>query len=651
MMERKKLITAVIDGKQVTVAAGTMILKAAESIGITIPVFCYHPRLTISGSCRMCLVEIEGGSKPVTACSTELAAGVVVYTNTPSVLEARREIMENLLINHPLDCPVCDKGGECLLQDHAYDWGPGASRFTERKRLFTKPIPLSDRILLDRERCILCTRCVRFCEEVSDHHQLTIVETGGGSYIDVAPDTAFESQFSNNTTDICPVGALTSTSFRFKARPWEMASAPGICPFCGCGCNVVVQSRSGKILRFMVRENPEADDGWLCDRGRYGFVVANRPDRLKTPLVRRQGRLTKVSWDEALKTAVEGLRLVLSQYGPNAVGGIGSEWGIVEENELLQRMVREGLGSQNVDCTLTTNGQPAALAISEGFGAFRLSDIERAGSILMIGADPSRHQPIIDLRLKKAVRNRGARLLMIHAHEAELMRSAAASMQIREGSEEQLLRLLTTAVKKEKWYESHDADLRETGLSREAVDSAISLYREGQKKLLLFDASLFIDGVLVYLVKELLNALGPDTTPGLLFDSANGYGARTAGAVPGFLPGLYTTERGLSGNEMISAAGRSTLKALYILGMEHHDAETILRARQGAELMICHSMILNEAAASADIVFPAAAFSEKKGTIISTAGLKQEFDAAMPLPGSVRTEVQVLDDMIHRLMA
>ncbi|HAK58904.1 MAG TPA: NADH dehydrogenase (quinone) subunit G [Nitrospiraceae bacterium] len=649
MTEQSKLITAVIDGKQVTVAAGTMILKAAESIGITIPVFCYHPRLTISGSCRMCLVEIEGGSKPVTACSTELAAGVVVYTNTPTVLEARREIMENLLINHPLDCPVCDKGGECLLQDHAYDWGPGASRFTERKRLFRKPIPLSDRILLDRERCILCTRCVRFCDEISDHRELAILEMGGNSEIAVAPDRAFDSQFSGNTVELCPVGALTSTSFRFKARPWEMARLPGICPFCGCGCSIDIHTRSGNIMRFMARENPAVDDGWLCDRGRYGFDLSGGSERLTKPLVRKQGRLVAVSWKEAIATAVEKLRRAVSQYGPGAVGGIGSAWSSSEENDLLQRLIRESLESHNVDCSLTDDGRPAALALAEGLGTFTFNDIDRADSILMIGADPSRYQPILDLRLKKAVITRRTPIFTLASTDGEMARYARESLRYRAGSEESLLRLLTAAVKKEKRYDSFESDLRAGGLSREAIDRGLERAGLGPRTVVLVNASLLTDDVRVYLVKELVAAMGAGASTGLLFDSANGFGARTAGAVPGYLPGLRPIDRGMSGPEMVVAAERSTLKALYILNREHHDSAAVARARRGAELLICHALFLDEASGSGDIVFPAASVFEKQGTFTNTAGLAQSTAPVLNPPGEARPESTVIEEIMERL--
>ncbi len=649
----QRTVTAVIDGKEVTVPEGTTILKAAESLGIKIPVFCYHKHLSISGSCRMCLVEIEGGKKPVTACSTELAQGVVVHTGSPGALQARRDMMMHLLINHPLDCPVCDKGGECLLQDNSYDWGAGTSPFREEKRLFKKPVPLSDRILLDRERCILCTRCVRFCDEIADHRQLAIIDRGGASFIDTAPGAAFESQFSGNTTEICPVGALTAVSFRFKARPWEMESTPSICPFCGCGCNIFINTRSGMIMRFLSRENPDVDVGWLCDRGRYGFELINRSrngaERLTAPMVRKQGRLTEVSWDEALAAAASGLRQGKKTHGHDAIAGIGSAWALNEENALLQRLVSATLGSAHIDSAPDDDGSAAGLALADGIGAFALADIIKAHTIILIGADPSVRQPIVDLWLKKAVLKQGARVLLLHPRRTEMASYAAQTLAYREGSEEALLRLLTSLLMKDRRYDGQEGDLAAVGLPKADLDQLCAHAAPGDRKLVLADAAFFTNDVRVYLLKEFLAALGSNTASGLLFGSPNGYGASLSSRNAG--QGKKGAERGMSGKEILLAAEQGRIKDLYILNLDRMTEETAVQVKKGADLVIGHALFLKGAARHADILFPAAAFSEKAGTMTNTSGLVQELRQALDPPAMVRPEAQVLQGILDRLGA
>ncbi len=649
MSDQPGLVTAVIDGREVRAAVGTTILRAAESIGISIPVFCYHPKLAPAGACRICLVEVEKIPKPVTACSTELGEGMVVRTNTPSVLKARAQIMELLLINHPLDCPVCDKGGECMLQDNSYFWGGGKVRFTEERRRFVKPVPLSDRILLDRERCIMCTRCVRFCAEISDHRRLTVAERGGESIIAVAPGGAFDSQFSGNTTEICPVGALTATQFRFKARPWELRVTRGICPFCGCGCNIYINTRSGKILRFMSRENSGIDEGWLCDRGRYGFEHINSPDRLKTPMVRRNGRLIETTWEDAVSTVVSQLRRIRDQYGGGAAAGIGSAWATSEENERLQLLIRDSLMSPHIDCSLSGDGRPLALALSEGLGDFKITDIDGVDTVMLLGADPSLHQPIIELRLKKAVKTRDMSIIAFHVKDMELSRYSRSFIKYRAGEEEAFLRLMISAVKKEKGGSAQTGDEVSAGVSRERLDKAAGMLIQARKCLILTDESLMVNDVRVYLLKELRALLGENTSTGVLFKSCNGFGALRSGAVSGYLPGFQRSVTGMCGHEILSAAGRGEIKALYLLGIDSDDANALARARKGAELIICHSMFMNEAAAHADVIFPGAAFCEKDGTITNTAGVAQAQAIALNPPGSARSEAVVMDEIRKRM--
>src|SRR5579883_2395262 len=296
--QKDELVHLTIDDKPVAVPPGTLVWEAARQIGIEIPYYCYHPKMPPLGACRMCFVEIEKMPKPPqTACTTLVSEGMIVHTNTEKVLKARRGTLEFLLINHPLDCPICDKGGECDLQDFTQRYGPGGTRFDQYKRHYTKPVPISEDIMLDRERCILCQRCTRFSSEISMDNGLVMISRGYKMEVGTAPDHAFDSVFSGNTVEICPVGALTSSKYRFKSRPWELKRVPSVCNNCSVGCNARLDVRVDKIVRLSSRQNDEIDDGWLCNRGRWGFDFVNSPQRLRTPLIRKDGRLEPTTWE------------------------------------------------------------------------------------------------------------------------------------------------------------------------------------------------------------------------------------------------------------------------------------------------------------------------------------------------------------------
>ena len=336
------LVNLTIDDKKVSVPKGTLIVEAAKSVGITIPVFCYHQKLKPVGACRMCLVELgtpkrnpdgtmatnPDGSpviafmpKPQTSCTTPVSEGMVVRTHSPMVIKAQKGILEFLLINHPLDCPVCDKGGECPLQDQTYMFGPGESRFAPSDKLhFVKPVDLSERIALDRERCIMCFGCVRFQEEIAGDPQIDVFERGARSEIGVVPGQRWDSNFSGNTIELCPVGALTSKEFRFRARAWEVHNTDSVCPLCAVGCNLKLQVRSNQVLRILARDNDDVNEAWICDRGRFDYEYLN-DNRLRHPAVRRADALDVVDWDTACQTVAAKLSQTIAAHGPSAVAG------------------------------------------------------------------------------------------------------------------------------------------------------------------------------------------------------------------------------------------------------------------------------------------------------------------------------------------
>jgi NADH-quinone oxidoreductase subunit G len=386
------LVTLSINGREVRVPKGTLLVEAARQVGLEIPVFCYHPKLKPVGACRMCLVEIEKMPRLQTACTTPVADGMVVRSDSPGALAAQNGVIEMLLANHPLDCPVCDKGGECPLQDNTFKYGLGFSRMLEEKRHLDKAFPLSERIVLDKERCILCYRCVRFQQEIPGDEALCVIDRGAYGEIGTLPGETFDSIFSGNTIEICPVGALTSRQYRFRARPWDLRRTPSVCAGCAVGCNVELHARDGRILRMVARENPAVDDGWLCDSGRFDSLpplAGNRPLR---PLVRQNGALEPVGWDAALARAAELL-------GDPHSAVLASPSLTNEAVWLLAGPLRQALAGRSIAFgPSAASGWPVQGAIEA---------LPRASRLLVAGLDPWSELPILALWLRKAVLNGG----------------------------------------------------------------------------------------------------------------------------------------------------------------------------------------------------------------------------------------------------
>jgi NADH-quinone oxidoreductase subunit G len=392
-----ELVTVTIDDREIQVPKGLGLVEAALYAGIEIPVFCYEPRLGPAvGACRMCLVEVEGMPKLQTGCTMTAQDGLKIHTAQTSAKAAdgQNATLEFILVNHPLDCPVCDKGGECPLQDLTFRWGPGATRMEFDKRTLEKPIPISPTIALDRERCILCYRCTRFSENVSEDYQLVAQNRGASSVIATFDDRPYRAPFSGNVLELCPVGALTSTQYRFEARPWEIQNVPSVCGLCPVGCNIAATTREGKIKRVLSRNHPEVDEGWLCDKGRFGYTHLYAPDRIADPLrrVRRRG-LEELSWDDALD---EAERLLRDAEGRIVTALSGSE--TVEQAYALGKLLRKGLGAHTA--VLPEETSPA-------LDAFRLplSAIRDAELVVVLGDEPvPERAPIVDLWLKSARR-------------------------------------------------------------------------------------------------------------------------------------------------------------------------------------------------------------------------------------------------------
>ena len=427
-------VTITLDGREVEVDAGTNLIQAAEDAGVYVPRFCWHSRLAPVGKCRMCLVEVEGarGTMLTTSCTMTVSDGMVVHTKSEIAKKAQEGVLEFLLINHPLDCPVCDRGGECPLQDQTMAFGPGESRYVEEKRHFEKPIPISDLVLLDRERCVLCARCVRFSDEISGDPLIEFIERGNHTQINTFPDEPFASYFSGNTVQICPVGALTASPYRFRARPWDLEAAESTCSGCSVGCRVSVQSSQNEILRLLGVDVEATNHGWLCDKGRFGFQHLTAPERLTIPLIRGDdGELHEASWGDALDRAASGLAAIIDSNGAGAIAGLGGSRNTNEEALAFERLLRQTIGTPHLDARIGDALDPTLLAAGPRRGL--ISDLESAATILVWGPDLKEELPVLYLRVRRAATELGAKLIVVHPRFTGLDPSADHVVRYRPG--------------------------------------------------------------------------------------------------------------------------------------------------------------------------------------------------------------------------
>jgi NADH-quinone oxidoreductase subunit G len=656
-----KHITFTIDGREVTAPENAMLVDAAKLGDTEIPVFCYEPKLGQPvGACRMCLVEIEGIPKLQTGCSTQVKDGMVVHTQTERVHQAQRAVVEFLLINHPLDCPVCDKGGECPLQDITYGWGPGTSRFIEPKRHFRKPLELSPLIAIDRERCILCYRCVRFSQEVAEDYQLILSERGAHSYVSTFDGHPYVAPFSGNIVELCPVGALTSTTYRFRARPWDVEGAGTICTYCPAQCNVELTVRDDRVMRVNARDHAEVDDGWLCDKGRYAYQSAHVDERIAAPLVREGGRLMPASWDKALDAAAGALKKAGGRAAALAGGGTTNE-----EAFLLQRLFRDGLGSGHLA------GSPArelsagvSRALADPALQATVTDLEFAHAVLVLDCDPVDDAPVLDLRLRKGVRRRGMRLAVATARPGALDPNAETVLRIAPGAGEALLAGLDAAL---------GGDAGNLGGAATAAGSNAQAVREfadwlsgaGEDVVILFGERLLTGPRGEEAARALLNVaarldLAGRSGAGLLEipSTANGRGLREAGFGPAHGAGYADVPAGaLTAPSIARALAAGDLGVLYLLDADplrtHPDRTAWESALAKAQTVIAHAATLTPTVAEhADVVFPAEAYAEKEGTVTHPDGRVQRLRVAIGRPGSldagVRPGWQVIAEVARR---
>ena len=655
-MAETKEVALKIDGRDVIVPPGTLVIEAARRMGIEVPSFCYYPGLSLQAACRMCLVEVEKAPKLQTACTLLAIPGMVVRTDTKQVHEARKDMLEFLLANHPLDCPVCDKGGECELQDMVFSYGADRSRFNEEKRHRPEQ-KWSEAVYYDAPRCILCFRCVRVCDEGMDVKALGVGQRGSQSEIIPNGEDHLDCEECGMCIDICPVGALTSGTYRYKTRPWEMKYVSTVCAHCSNGCKTTLSVRNNEILRANNRDLSGFNKDFLCVKGRFGFDFTRHADRLQQPLVRRDGKLRPTSWEESLSHTAQRLSELRKAKGPDAIGFIGSSRTTNEENYLFGRIARASIGTNNLDHHRTADypslisalGQRAASACAS------MTQLGEADAVLLIGDDPTQQNPLVAWQIRSAIRHRGARLYVINAKSIRLCRKAREFIEVPPGAER-------TAVR---WLAGSDAQL-EVIVAQELSLLKSALQKESNV-VVVFGAEL--TGVAIREVVQFGSSLPGETRYMALGDYANSRGACDMGLLPHLLPGYsllddaQARERfgklwgaqlpgkpGLDARSMVAAAANGKLSALYVAGANPVKTFKVSPGERFGKLefLVVQDLFLTETAALADVVLPAASAYEKNGTMTNTAGEVQLVRQGGDVMGT-RSDFDILRLLSHQL--
>ena len=656
-MADQKQITFSLNGQPITTPAGTLVIEAAKRQGVEVPSFCYYPGLSLQAACRMCLVEVEKMPKLQTACTLVATEGMVVKSDTPQVHKARKDMIEFLLSNHPLDCPVCDKGGECELQDMTFRYGLDHSRFTEEKLHYPEE-KWSPLVYYDAPRCIMCFRCVRVCDEGMDVKALGVGARGVHSVIIPNEPGQLACEECGMCIDICPVGALTSGTYRYQTRPWEMTYVPNPCTHCSNGCKTTLSVRNNEILRANNRDASGINGEFLCGKGRFGFDFTSNAERIRQPLVRRNGKLEPASWEDALEEVARRLKQVRDQHGANAIGVIGSNHTTNEENYLLNRFARATLGTNNIDHHRTADyaGLAAALGPKYQDSLATMEDVYTAQTILLIGNDVTNQNPLVAWQIRTGVRHHGTRLYVINGQESKINRKAAQVVQLPKGGERAALRWLTHA----------EGQFDEP--TTEALVRLKAALEAEKDVVILFGAD--IQGAAI---RNLVSFAGapwrPDALhgPRRLFEFARrgGHG-RAARSFAGLRAASDASERarfgkiwggvelptaaGLTARQMMEAAAAGKLKALYVVGANPIKTFGVAQPDKlaGLELLVVHEMFLTETAQRADVVLPAASSYEKDGTLTNTAGEVQMTHRSID-PQGPRSDFDLIRILSHQL--
>jgi NADH-quinone oxidoreductase subunit G len=674
-------VSVTIDGFEIRVPKGTLVIRAAEMLGIQIPRFCDHPLLDPIGACRQCLVEVEGQRKPLASCTTTCTEGMVARTQLTSAVaeKAQRGVMELLLINHPLDCPMCDKGGECPLQNQAMSSGQGETRYTEEKRTFPKPVPISTGVLLDRERCISCTRCVRTSEEIAGDAFIDFIERGPGQFIGTAAGKPFNSYFSGNTVQVCPVGALTGAAYRFRSRPFDLVSVPSVCEHCASGCRQRTDVRRGRVMRRLAGDDPAVNEEWNCDKGRWAFTYATQPDRLTTPLVRDEnGVLGPASWPHALAVAAAGLTTARDAAplpglrGPRGVGVLAGGRLTLEDAYAYAKFARVALDTNDVDMRARPHSVEeeqflAACVAGTGIGV-SYADLEQAPAVLLAGFEPEDESPIVFLRLRKAVRRRRLQVFSIAALASPGLAKLSGELLVTLPGDEAAALTALAAVP------ARGDDPPQTPPAPGGTPSPQTPLAP-QTPLERASQALGAPGAVILAGERLAEVPGALAAVAILATAsgarlawvprrAGERGALEAGALPGLLPiGRPVTDAaaraevartwgksslpatgGRDTAAMLAAAADGELGALVVAGVDPADLpdpQAALHALEMAQFVVSLELRASAVTARADVVFPVAAVAEKAGTFVNWEGRGGSFGPALRVP-EVRTDLYVL---------
>jgi len=623
--EDVKLIHLTIDGQEITVPKGTTVYTAAKKLGIEIPIFCYLDRMPPFGACRMCLVEVEKMPKLQASCTLEATEGMAVKTQSAMALEGRKGIIEFLLINHPLDCPICDRGGECPLQDNALKHGPGLSRFFEEKRHFEKHLSLGPVLTLDRERCIVCARCTRFGEIIAGDHALEFIERGYKTEVGTPDGAPAESKFIGNTIMICPVGALTSQVYRFRARPWDNQPTESTCTLCPVGCSLILDSRDGEIMRTRSSENLNVNDIWLCDKGWFGYEFSSHPDRLQKPLIRRGDNLVEAGWEEALDLIAK--KMERAKPG-GKISALGGNTLTVEENYLFQKLMRESAGTNHIDHRV---GMPIFSLDEEGMMPgmeMTIGECEKLDFAFLYGLDLTEEFPVIWLRLKQAINN-GAKVVFMGHFAPEIAPHLEKTILHNPGDELEQLKAHLPNV----------AAIAESGKK-----GAIFVGRQ-------YLASPMRRSILSAIVNICQNK--PNLSLNILEGRGNSLGARLAGMHPELGPlGERIDKPGFDAVQMLENAFSDSWDFLYVAGADpakHYPSSLWNGARSKLQFLVVQDLFLTQTALQADVVLPALSFVEKRGSFINLERRVQKLHPGKNIPEEIYSDGEIFKQLAQKL--
>lgn len=664
-----------IDDKEIEVDPDTTILEAAKKVGIQIPTFCWHEKLDVYGGCRLCLVEVDDLPKLQLACATYVCDGMRIKTNSPKVIKARKGNLEFLLINHPLDCPTCDKAGECELQDYVFKYGSDKKRFKEKKRRFIvdrsktfDDLKIGPQIIRNQNRCIICARCIRFIKDIAGEDELGDFNRGWKCEINSLPEIPIANQYAGNVVELCPVGALTSKAFRYKIRVWLTKKIESVCPFCGDGCNLFLWVKDNRIYRVTSRRNDKIDEGFLCDRGRFGYDFVNHPDRLKTPLVKKDKHLVPVSWEEAFETIAKRFEKIKKDYGPDFLAGVGSAKLTNEDNYIFQKFFRTVIGTNNIDHRVNIKNPLPGSDFKDYKNFFGMSDsiedLENSDLIFILGCDMNLEHPIIALRIRKAYRKmhmhqeNGASVILANPKRTKLKNIATYELLYKYGTEVAFLNGLLNQLINEKLYRIEENKIRElkdwvkeysldkvsdiTGIPAEKIKTVAKVISQKERVIFLLGREIILHHQTQDVVDSINNLIlllgnGRKGSLNLLWEYNNSCGALDMGVLPDRLPGylpvndLESKKRfenfwkeklsekpGKSFNKMLEAIDEGSLRAMYIMGSdpvrEFPDRNFVLKALKKLDFLVVQDIFLTETAKIADVVLPGASFAEKDGT-------------------------------------